>query len=904
MRRSRTLEALVPLAAAEPDGLLITTDGAYVRLLEAREVLQPLRGGRDHRDGIRDRLGALVGRIPAGQSLEVVVEAEPLDADRTLTDDWREVQTAADAAAAQGDNALSEAMRRFGFGLEQTVRRSAAAVQAADLRWTIACRWEPSPADVGAALRHQLGLGQREPHCRVVGARDHERAAVDSLRFCEMVAADLTAAGCELRSLDASAALAAVARCLHPDAAIDPGVFRDVAQVLDTDNASVAAEHRHRLVASLAGDGRWSLAHRDWLTHETSGAIEAVMHLSGPPSDTTPWWLMHLMETPPPWRLAVHLTGTDRTRARRSHRLRHKRLWAELRRKERDGKLIPQEAYEQEREAAELDAELRLTGATGIYELALYLAIRRPAGREDELAELTASLAKDFEGLTDARLNGGRFLVEPSFTSTLPLASDRLGATRRFAGRNVVDCIPLLSASASSPEGVPLGYAVPGQTLERVDFFDPRYRTHVCLVTGGSGSGKTVAVNALLARNVARGARGYLIDRSSSEDEGGSTRHAGHYEQLVALVPGARTVHLGAGRHEAVLCPWDTADVARVPASKVEFLVALHTLLIGDHAGAGGQRTLGGLERTLLARGIQAVYDRCAESGERPRELLLRDELLRLARGQATDAADGDASVASELRRLAARLEPYVAGGAAAWLADDETTIDSEAPLVLFDLAGLPDALAGPVMLTLVDFIDRDVQRRRARHLAGHDAAAGPWAGRAFVAIDEAWKTLMTEAAGQWLNEWARRTRHIETALLVITQHLADFDNAQGAALLRNSVLRLIFRTSPGELAGVRDALALNPEDLDTITRLETRRGEYSTCLLDSEAHGRAVVQLHLGDMEYWTCSADPHRDQPLRHAALAECNGDAWGALRRLVDPEWHLARAERVQHSVSEAR
>ena len=53
----------------------------------------------------------------------------------------------------------------------------------------------------------------------------------------------------------------------------------------------------------------------------------------------------------------------------------------------------------------------------------------------------------------------------------------------------------------------------------------------------------------------------------------------------------------------------------------------------------------------------------------------------------------------------------------------------------------------------------------------------------------------MTPAAGAWLNEWARRTRHIACALLVITQHLADFNNPQGRALLRNSVLRLLFHT-------------------------------------------------------------------------------------------------------------
>ena len=76
----------------------------------------------------------------------------------------------------------------------------------------------------------------------------------------------------------------------------------------------------------------------------------------------------------------MHITATDRARQRRAQRLRHKRLWADLRRRERDGKLIAQEDYEQEREAAELDAELRLTGASGIYDVAVYFAIRRPAG--------------------------------------------------------------------------------------------------------------------------------------------------------------------------------------------------------------------------------------------------------------------------------------------------------------------------------------------------------------------------------------------------------------------------------------------------------------------------------------------------------------------------------------------
>lgn len=65
-------------------------------------------------------------------------------------------------------------------------------------------------------------------------------------------------------------------------------------------------------------------------------------------------------------------------------------------------------------------------------------------------------------------------MAEDSWISTLPAGVDRLRATRRYAHRNIGDCLPLLSSSASSRHGVPFAYADPGGTLERIDFFDER----------------------------------------------------------------------------------------------------------------------------------------------------------------------------------------------------------------------------------------------------------------------------------------------------------------------------------------------------------------------------------------------------------------------------------------------
>ena len=55
--------------------------------------------------------------------------------------------------------------------------------------------------------------------------------------------------------------------------------------------------------------------------------------------------------------------------------------------------------------------------------------------------------------------------------------------------------------------------------------------------------------------------------------------------------------------HGAVICPWDVADLEHVPDQKVEFLLALHALLIGEaHDPAGLVRTLDADEEALLTR--------------------------------------------------------------------------------------------------------------------------------------------------------------------------------------------------------------------------------------------------------------------------------------------------------------
>jgi hypothetical protein len=294
--RTRTLADLLPIAAVEPDGLLITTGGRYVRLLECTQPLQPQRGGRQHRDTIRSQLATLAARIPAGQAIQIVVDAEPLDVDHELRSDWEAIDTAARAARRSGDAPRAEAMRRLGYGLEQTIRHSAPAVEALRPRYTVATSWQPPGLP---------RLPTRRP-VRTLRSRDHERAASDSLRYTDTIAGELIAAGCQLHALDGPGALHAIARALRPRVDVDEGLEHPLAaapQVLETTAAADALAHRHQLLAAF-GDATIDSGHRDWLRHPATDELEAVLHLTTPPSDTSLWWLQYLMQAPPPWRLA------------------------------------------------------------------------------------------------------------------------------------------------------------------------------------------------------------------------------------------------------------------------------------------------------------------------------------------------------------------------------------------------------------------------------------------------------------------------------------------------------------------------------------------------------------------------------------------------------------------------
>ena len=883
-RRTGSIGELLPVSLVEPDGLLITTDGMYVRLILCERVPNTITADQSGLLRIEAAFAALCRIIPDRQGLIILAQTDPVPIDEALASDEHATRVAAAQDRAAGQHELAAARERLLAATRQTVIAAAGAQQpAVAARWWVAVPYRPVAADARVQLRAMLA-----------GARgktlwdSHRDAAAESLRLRDQVEAGLRMAGIETWPLSGTETLALLWERLHP--ATEPADHEQLLQrlagvcrVADATSLSEAARDRYRILEAITDGTELDYGENPgWLRH-ADGTLEETIHLATPPLATDPSWLAHLLTCPLPATLAVHIQVGSRSRERQRQRRRWQRLRAAVRYKDRHERLVASDEEEALEEAAIVDAELAAEVGATVYQVGIYCSIRDPTGNPEAFARTVRQTCADFHALTNARVVRGRHLALQGFTSTLPLGVDTLRARRRYAQRNIAHCVALTSSRCGCPGGLILGTADPGGTLERLDPYDPLFQTTLTLIVGKGGGGKTVTSILLAARFIAQGGRVYVTDRSSTPDDRGNTGGSGHYDTLLSLVPGGRRVQLGTA-HCDVICPWDTPDVSSVPDQKIEFLLAMHALLIGDtHDPEALIRSLDTDEETILRDGINTVYRDCARNGGRPREQLLIDALKhRQATGELAGAN------ADKLQSLLLRLGPYGSGGTLAHIADSQTTVANDAPLVLFDFTGLSDRLAPALTLAVADYVEWHVHRLRRRKVSGELAGHGRWAGRAQLIIEEGWKPLSSPAAGAWLNEYARRARHYDLWLTFITQFFTDFRSEQGRALLSNHAVALCLPNERRDLESARDTLNLTDTDITEILALGSQKGTYSTLYMISK-RGRGAVRIAPSEPEYWIASSSPDLDQPARHAALRDSGGDPWAALTLLCDPDWH---------------
>lgn len=860
---------LLAVEAIDRSGMVVTSEGALVRILHVIPP-NPLLLSVDERENLSGAFCHLVSRLRPEQTLQFYVEARPMNLDQVLESARAQVAAwAGDPTRVDGQTALECSRWRLHAAMEESLRLHCADQAAVEVDAYVVVPYIPSRRTTRKLVndlrpaRWKLPVGPLERDLR-----EHRRAVRESLAHADVIRADLDALSMPTRFLNGEEVAALLWSRFNPTIADAhrrrPEIGTELLGELDTraerDQARAAAIGLRERIAQSSLDFSRSRHHV-----EVDRDVEQTICVATTADATTTGWLMGAMLTWQPFTLSVYVHALDRTLERRRVKRGHRRLFAVNRTAEAKGRVPDFDRYAQEQESEALLQEMAGHDHAGLYRLSIYQSLRA-RGPNPELAELTEAVdycADQIESMSDSRVNRGEFQQYELWPSTLPLARDVAGRTRRYATRNVGDTVPLVGTSCGSPTGIPFAFSDPGRTLERLNPYDRTHSNYTMLINGRSGSGKTMTANLIVSRCVAQGARGFVLDR------------AGHYNVLTQLVADAQHVEIGADNSPFGINPWDVPDPADASLEKIAFLVSLHGVMMGDEG-------LTTLERSHLGAAIRAVYAHASLAGTRPRESMLREELLRRSE---EERRDGATEVAAVLRNLSERLGEFCGDGAYAYLLDRHTTVPADSPLVVFDTRRCPDAVLKPVMFSILEYITRAIERHRDAHaeLSGRPDAP-MFAGKTVLLLDEAWHLVGRKETGEYANDLARRARHLGLFLIVVSQQLSDFATEHGLALIRNSTMQLLLNQHPDELSFVQEALRLTEEEAALVGRLKTVKGSHAQIFWVNGTRGKGCVALRIGPTEYWCFTSDPVGDVPVREAAIQQHGGDVWAAIAQLA--------------------
>lgn len=862
---------LLAVEAIDPTGLVVTSEGALVRILHVIPP-NPLILSIEDRERIAATYCRLAARLRPEQSLQFYVEARPVDLEEVLAASRREVAAWAGEPPKPGQPArdqVSLARWRLSAAMEESLRLHADDQAAVQFNAYVVIPYLPNQRSTRALVnelrprRHKLQVAPLERDVKA-----HRRAVRESLAHADSVRAELDSLSLPTRLLNGEEIARMLWGRFNPTVAdsgrrplaVDGEVLGEIDAARERKQAREAAMTLRDHIAQSSLDFR---ASRHWV--EVDRDIEQTVYAATTADATTMGWLMGAMMTRQPFTLSVHVHALDRRAERQRLKRNYRRMFAVNREAESKGTVPDFDRYAQEHEAERLLSEMAGHERAGVFRVSIYQSIRACGPDPDEalLREAVDYCTDQIESMSDCRTNRGEFQQFELWQSTLPLGRDVAGRVRRYATRNVGDTVPLAGTSCGSPTGIPFAFSDPGRTIELLNPYDRTHSNHTMLVNGRSGSGKTMAANIVVSRCLAHGARAFVLDR------------AGHYDILTRLVPGAQQIAIGADESPYAINPWDVDDPAEVSLEKISFLVSLHGVMMGDEG-------LTTLERAQLGAAIRAVYARAAASGETARESMLRDELLGRS---AEEKEEGAIEVAAVLRNLAERLGEFCGDGSYAYLLDRETTVHPDSTLVVFDTRRCPEVVLKPVMFAIVEYVTRTIERHREQY---RDLSARPgsplFTGRTVLLIDEGWHLVGRRETGEYANDLARRARHLGLFLIVMSQHLSDFATEHGLALIRNSTMQLFLAQHPDEIPYVQEAIGLSEEEAALVTRLKTVKGSHSQIFWVNGSRGRGRVALRVGPLEYWCFTSDPVSDVPLRDAVLEQHGGDIWAALLDLA--------------------
>jgi len=388
---------------------------------------------------------------------------------------------------------------------------------------------------------------------------------------------------------------------------------------------------------------------------------------------------------------------------------------------------------------------------------------------------------------------------EQGLASNVPQLTDQLQIRRNMSTGALSTSFPFTSADLSQDNGILYGINMHNSGLVIFDRFSLENGNSVVFAKSGAGKSFTVKLEAL--RSMMFGTEIFIID---PENE---------YQRMCDAVGGAY-VRLSLNSTTRIN-PFDlpkVVDSDEADNALRSNLITLHGLL---------RLMMGGAQAQIQAGAGQAIMPALAPSEEADLDAALIDTYARagITNDPLTHTAipptindlyDTLLHMGGTGPQLAQRLRKYTSGTFAG-IFSQQSNIDINNPMVVFNLRDLEDELRPVAMYIVLNFIWNKTKADQKRRI---------------LIVDEAWQLMKYEDSANFLFSLAKRARKYNLGITTITQDVEDFMGSRlGRAIVANASMQFLLKQSPSAVDVLTDVFKLTSEERKRLSQFPIGQG-------------------------------------------------------------------------------
>jgi type IV secretory pathway VirB4 component len=375
---------------------------------------------------------------------------------------------------------------------------------------------------------------------------------------------------------------------------------------------------------------------------------------------------------------------------------------------------------------------------------------------------------------------------------------DQLQIRRNFNTGALSTSFPFTSADLSQDDGILYGINMHNSGLVIFDRFSLENGNSVVFAKSGAGKSFTVKLEAL--RSMMMGTEIFIID---PENE---------YQRMAEAVGGAY-VRLSLSSPTRIN-PFDlpgVVDTEEADNALRSNLITLHGLLRLMMGGAqAAMANNGGPSMPALAPSEEADLD-AALIETYARAGITNDPLTHTATPPTiNDLYDTLLHMGGTGPQLAQRLRKYTTGTFAG-IFSQQSNIDINNPLVVFNIRDLEDELRPVAMYIVLNFIWNKTKSDQKKRI---------------LIVDEAWQLMKYEDSANFLFSLAKRARKYNLGITTITQDVEDFMGSRmGRAIVANASMQILLKQSASAVDVLADTFKLTSEEKKRLSQFPVGQG-------------------------------------------------------------------------------